>query len=772
MVHIKKLELRGFKTFNEPITLVFSKGFNAIVGPNGSGKSNITDSINFVLGQLSSSSLRMNSIADVIFDPTMKTGGTETKQKPAKFARVVMTLDNSNKILPDPSKSVTIFRQVDKTGTSIYKINGKRVTRSELRDFLSFAYLSADGYNIIPQGKISTLIGMTYEQRRQLIEEIAGIQTYDQKKERAKKELAKADINLRQINILVKQNEKTLENLVNEKEKAVKFNEIDTKKRNLESQIYKFELKNSKESIKKFERRIREANKIIQASMGKQEAESTILQKYKNEENSLSDELEEWREKQLKNEKEIGGVEGILSSMSAEIQLLETMIQTNQSSNKKDTKTLSQKKNQMGESKARVKELKEEQRGIQERLKEKQVESESQRNNLLSLEHERKSHLNVLKDAQKNFQSINDSHHSVLTKLESEITRNEEIQRNLDSDTQIVNSYNSKIIEAKDQIKEIKNEISINNKRKGKLESRRKNQEKQKRNTHDELEKILESIKKTHDKKLKLETRINAFEEIKEDEEDGGKALNYLKELKRKDLLEGSIGIFSDFVTLDEKKRNSVKTASNGLFNSFIVSNKASLDLCLNALNRKPIGRARFIVLENIKSEIENQPSELEKIKDLVEVPDSLNKVNSFIFQDAYFSPTLDEAWEKRNQYKTIVTESGELIYNGASIEGGLPLDLRNVIDEDKKQLNEIEKEEERLSNLQSQLIKSSNDQEKLLQLTNGELNSTTDSLRNSQFKIQSLNSQIDSWDFELRNINNKIKRDKSLVAEVDAQIL
>ena len=171
---ITKLVLNGFKSFGKHTELLFGDDFNVILGPNGSGKSNVLDALCFVLGKSSSKQLRAEKSSNLIYN------GGKTKQ-PGKEAEVSIVFDNKTKMFPIEEDEVKVTRIVRQDGASKYKINGKTKTRQEVIELLSMAKINPDGYNIILQGDIVRLVEMSPIERRQIIEEIAGIGMYEEK---------------------------------------------------------------------------------------------------------------------------------------------------------------------------------------------------------------------------------------------------------------------------------------------------------------------------------------------------------------------------------------------------------------------------------------------------------------------------------------------------------------------------------------------------------------------------------------------------------------
>ena len=182
MTHVQKLFMKGFKSFAKPTELVFGKNFNCCLGPNGSGKSNLMDALTFVLGKTSAKSMRADKSANLIFNGGKKGSGMHE-------AEVSIYFDNSEKEFPINAATIKLTRIVRENGNSIYKINDETMTRQQVIEALSTASIDPNGHNIILQGDIIHFMDMHPEERRQIIDEIAGISVYEDKKQKALNEL-------------------------------------------------------------------------------------------------------------------------------------------------------------------------------------------------------------------------------------------------------------------------------------------------------------------------------------------------------------------------------------------------------------------------------------------------------------------------------------------------------------------------------------------------------------------------------------------------------
>ena len=188
-MYLKQLVIQGFKSFPDKTVVGFGHDITAIVGPNGSGKSNISDAIRWVMGEQNSRSLRGQKMEDVIF------GGTE-KRAPVGFAEATLVLDNSDRALHYDADELMVTRRYYRSGESEYYINKQSVRLRDVNELFMDTGLGRDGYSIIGQGKIDSIVSAKSEDRREIFEEAAGISRFRYRKEEAERRLEKAEENL------------------------------------------------------------------------------------------------------------------------------------------------------------------------------------------------------------------------------------------------------------------------------------------------------------------------------------------------------------------------------------------------------------------------------------------------------------------------------------------------------------------------------------------------------------------------------------------------
>lgn len=182
MVFLERVEIRGFKSFSKATHVEFGGGFNAVTGPNGSGKSNIFDAIRFALGENSPKSLRESKMSLLIHNSDQN-----------KIARVSLIFNNSDSALPLKDGQVAISRELKPDGTQNYMINGRRASRNSVLDLLAGSRIAYDGLNIVAQGTLTRMVEMGPNEKRQVLEGIIGLKSYDERKAEALERLREAD---------------------------------------------------------------------------------------------------------------------------------------------------------------------------------------------------------------------------------------------------------------------------------------------------------------------------------------------------------------------------------------------------------------------------------------------------------------------------------------------------------------------------------------------------------------------------------------------------
>lgn len=247
-MYLKSLEMQGFKSFPDKTKLTFEQGATVIVGPNGSGKSNISDAMRWVLGEISSKSLRSNKMEDVIF------GGADSR-KPMGFAEVSVTFDNTDtdNRLDAPYDEVVVTRRYYRSGESEYFINKRPVRLRDIYELFMNTGIGREGYSIIGQGKIAEIISRKSEERRSIFEDASGIAKFRHKKTESERKLAQTEENMTRVNDIFLEISAQVGPLQQEAEKAKRAIELLETKKKADVQLWFYDTERYRNDIARVE---------------------------------------------------------------------------------------------------------------------------------------------------------------------------------------------------------------------------------------------------------------------------------------------------------------------------------------------------------------------------------------------------------------------------------------------------------------------------------------------------------------------------------------
>ncbi|MGQ0644517.1 MAG: AAA family ATPase [Elusimicrobiota bacterium] len=205
-MHLKRLEMVGFKSFAERTRLDFQPGITAIIGPNGCGKSNVVDAIRWCLGEMSAKSLRSKVLLDVIFNGS-------ANRAPTNLSEVSLTFDNSQNRLPIDYSEVTVTRRLFRSGESEYFLNKTQCRLKDIKELFLDTGIGEEGYSIMEQGRVEYILNARPEERRELFEEAAGVSKYKARREEALRKMERAQIDLDRLSDVIAMTKEQMDKL-------------------------------------------------------------------------------------------------------------------------------------------------------------------------------------------------------------------------------------------------------------------------------------------------------------------------------------------------------------------------------------------------------------------------------------------------------------------------------------------------------------------------------------------------------------------------------
>ncbi|MDD5431036.1 MAG: AAA family ATPase, partial [Candidatus Pacebacteria bacterium] len=316
-MHLKRLELLGFKSFANKTTLDFPGGIAAVVGPNGSGKSNIIDAVRWILGEREAKNLRGAKAEDLIF------AGNQQRARMG-MAQVSLTFDNTSGFFPVDFNEVTIIRRIDRDGISQYFLNKAEVRLKDIVDFFAKSRLGTRGMAIINQGESDLFVKASPQQRREMVEEILGLRQYQLKKHEASRKLKNTNINFEKVKAMVEEIAPHLRFLKRQASKWEKLEGIEKELKDSEDIYFKNKYKEISEGLEKFNPRVKEIDEKISVKNGELKNLQEELEKIEKNQPQGQTNLEESRKKREQlliqrsaAEKELGRLEAKLEYLAS-----------------------------------------------------------------------------------------------------------------------------------------------------------------------------------------------------------------------------------------------------------------------------------------------------------------------------------------------------------------------------------------------------------------------------------------------------------------------
>ncbi|MFX1355106.1 MAG: AAA family ATPase, partial [Promethearchaeota archaeon] len=574
MTYIKKISMTGFKSFGDrTVTIRLSSGFTCIVGPNGAGKSNIIDALCFALGRLSKKTMRAKSLEDLIF------AGSRGKN-PSQRARVTLFFDNTEKIFPGDGDEFQISRSIKRGGGGGYKMNGKRVTRQQILNALATANVDPDGTNqFVLQGKIVELTHMNTEERRLFIEELIGLQKYDELKDATLKELEKAERDLGQFEAIFKEVSVQLKKVEKEKNDALAWKELDERIKLYRSQLLALKISKLKEEEQELEKNIEETNKFIEELQEKITKQEEILKQeslvMENIQNTIS---EKEKDREVINEN--------ITQLKTELSASQTTLDLAHKSIEK----LTQEIENLEQSLMKLEE---------EQTFDSLIENEN--NQMIELE-------NKIEDAKK----VIEMKQQTQTELDLKISEKDDLKA---SDKTEISNIKQKISSSEAQIKMLKENIKKNEEKKQKLEA---DLDKLK----GEAESIEEAIKKVKSEELELRKKLDELNGDITNENQKQKEL----EMNIKELQDQKYNTNSKLTEFQSKlSSNNTEIKMNRERIHKLDDRKVSIENKIKELSK---GKETEAILKELMNRREELVGELGKLKEEAKIEDSTYREN------------------------------------------------------------------------------------------------------------------------------------------------
>jgi len=756
MPYIKKIELKGFKSFGpQTVKVVLDKGFTAITGPNGSGKTNIVDAVLFALGELSTKRLRAENAAKLIFHGSEKAG-----LERAKMAKVIIQFDNTDGRIPVDTATVTVSREVYRNGQSVYRLNGRRISRTQILEILSMAGLSSTSQNIIMQGTITRLTDIAPMERRKIIEDLVGIAQYDAEKAEAEEKLRVADISIRTAMGRIDEVQRRVDDLERERNQLLRYNFI-------QREIGKFEAIKISNDIMQIQKKIEEATSQAEKVKERVEKLRQLREDLRSKRRGIEGEwrklsseiVEEGGSQVLKVQMRIGELKSKLTELTTRITSGKTSLEGLRRVRENNLAQYESIRKEIRENRLRIKELRSEYEAILNQINAKQAEHDALANETTQLWENLGENSKKIREMEQQIENC----YRRLSYLRSEYAKSQTAikvrMRRLNDLKSRKERFTSTLAELEKSFAELE---KVQKEQKTQLKNMQRMLER-KIAQKEAIEREIAEAGKIADSAKAAVIEFATQRELAETVASEEKALRSIEELGELGVIQGVYGRLRNLIKVDNAYKRAIEAAAAGWLDAVVVKDFDAAFTCAETLRRMKLGRIKIIPLQGTSNPKALKVPQMKGVNGaaslFIKCEKHYEPAVKFVFGDTLIVSDEKTAFTLSNEGFRVVTVDGDLYESGGAFESGYyraPIDFSTIIPSEKA----IKSLDEAVNALQQHLSKRGTD-----------LSAFEEEIDRTRVEIARLSEAIITLDREIARVKRNVRRTRANVKRVDKNI-
>ena len=677
-LYLKEVRMENFKSFGKKLTVPFFPGFTAITGPNGSGKSNIADAILFVLGPKSSKTMRADRLTDLIFN------GGKKQKNPAKHCKVSLVFDNKQRKLPVNTSEVLFTRMIKRAPLkdnpsnyyTYYYINEKSSSYSEFMEILMHARISGDGYNIVKQGDVTSIIEMGNVDRRRIIDEIAGISHFDNDIKKAENEKEETDTNMDRIQIILREIEAQLKQLKNDRDEAYRYKELQEKlernkaklaeKKKIEINQQIAEINQQINSYKEEQKTLTEKSNTIKTQLKEKqvklkEIENHIADVGGEEVNDIKKQLDTLREEEIKTVERINYAKDEIHDLKEE--------------QKTQEQRLDQINTDLTETEQNHNEITEKIEELTQQITEKETEYKELKDRIAQSDDQSIDLSKEIAELRETFENTTNSLHEKKLSLQRLTEQLNSLDETIADLQETKTTYEFELKDIQWQLSERKKAHGEERKQRKKLEQTLFEKKKQQAELTEQLNDLDNRIRSLQQQKAKLEAEYEAISSV---HQKYNRAVNQILNARDTKQLQGIHGTIAELAQVDSAYKTAMAISAGGRMQSIIVEDDQAAAKAIHYLQKRHLGRATFLPLNKM---IAGKPrgKALMTVKDehahgfaidLINFQDEYRGAFWYVFGDTIVVDSLKDARRMMGGVR-LVDLNGSLIEASGAMKGG-----------------------------------------------------------------------------------------------------
>ena len=743
-MRLKALEMQGFKSFPDKTVFNFNHGMTAVVGPNGSGKSNIADAVRWVLGEQSTKNLRGSKMEDVIF------GGTKIR-KPLGFAEVTLRLDNTDRTLDSDRDEVSVTRRYFRSGESEYMLNGQVVRLRDVHELFMDTGLGRDGYSLVSQGRIADLISSKSGQRRDMLEEAAGISHYRYRRNDANRKLDQAEENLVRLRDILSELESRVGPLKTQSEKAQKFLVLAKEKKELEIGLWLHTIDTTRVKLRDQEDKL----SIAQGQYDSVEAALTQIETDSEEiiakSQDITVRIDNIRNNSTSYEEKAVQLEG-------QISVEKNTILHNEQTIERIRRDMSDASNSENTLKKEVEEAQAEIAELLNEIEAKRKELDSAALNIADAKNETGEFADRIAEISQKITALTEK---VSEKRIEETTANssiEEISGRVSNIEGVLSTRNGYITELEDKRNACQSQLDKLNDTATEIMNAVSGYSLRVNNRQEKADKLKSAIDARGLDILQKKDKIRMLDEMEKNMDGYSGAVKAVVREAKGGALRGIHGPLSQLISVEDRYAIAVETALGSAIQNIVTDSENDAKRAINFLKENKSGRATFLPLTSVKSKPFTEKG-LDDCYGFVDMADRLldydkkyDEIIRSLLGRTAVAEDLDSAIviAKKFSYRfKIVTLDGQVVNAGGSMTGGSRGNNSGIL----SRTNEKEKLNEQLKKLAAEQEKDNEEYKRL------------------SVELSSAKAELDASEADLKRTQEDIIRKESELALIDGKL-
>ncbi|MFC7249775.1 chromosome segregation protein SMC [Halomicroarcula sp. GCM10025324] len=771
-MHIKEPVLDNFKSFGRKTRIPFYEDFTTISGPNGSGKSNIIDAVLFALGLARTSGIRAEKLTDLIYNPGHADEDAEYSGERQASVEVILanddrTLERSQVVNAAGTEDIgdvdeiAIKRRVKETEDnyySYYYINGRSVNLGDIQDLLSQAGVTPEGYNVVMQGDVTEIINMTAGSRREIIDEIAGVAQFDQKKADAFEELEVVQDRIDEAELRIEEKQDRLDQLEDERETALEYQSLREEKEEYEGYRKAAELEDKRAELEA----VTDAISELEAELADLQTELDERQgkviRLEDELHELNNEIErKGEDEQLAIKREIEEIKGDISRLEDKIANAESAVEDAENERRQAFVKIDRKQETVDDLESDIRETKVAKSNVKADIAEKESELADVQSRIDSVGEEFEEVKDELEEKRDRLETLKSERNDLQREQDRLLDEARRRSNEEDEKRAAIEDLEAEIPDLEAEIADLETELEKAEKNKATIGEVVDDLRAEKRELQSDLDDLEDEISAKQQEYAELEAKAG-----QDGDSSYGRAVTAILNADR----EGVHGTVGQLGGVDPEYATACETAAGGRLAHVVVDDDGVGQSCIEYLKSRNAGRATFLPITQMQPRgLPSLPSAdgvIDFAYKLVDFDPEYEGIFSYVLGDTVVVDDMSTARDLMGDYR-MVTLEGDLVEKSGAMTGGSSSGTRYSFSGGAGQLERVA---QRITELEDERADVRSD----LRDVEERLDDARDRETDATEQVRDIQNSIEKAEAEISETRDRIEQFEADLAEISSQ--